>query len=107
MYDPFDVYKIHYPTTPGWEGAGKVVSSGGGMMANGMIGKRVAFVRITEANEMKLGGCYQQFALADAMSCVYLPENIPSDIGSMHFVNPLTSIGLCEEITKNKSTAAI
>ena len=44
-YDAFDVYKINYTTTPGNEGAGMVVKSGGGDKANGLLGKRIAFVR--------------------------------------------------------------
>ena len=34
FYDDFDVFKFNYPTVPGWEGAGTVVASGGGMIAN-------------------------------------------------------------------------
>ena len=34
LYDEFDVFKFNYPTVPGWEGAGTVVASGGGMIAN-------------------------------------------------------------------------
>jgi hypothetical protein len=29
-----------------------------------------------------------------------IPDTIPSDIGSMSFVNPITAIGLFEEIKK-------
>jgi len=63
LYDGFDVFKINYPSVPGWEGAGRVISSGGGMLSNRLVGKRVAFVRYVDGNEFKLGGCYQQFAV--------------------------------------------
>ena len=54
------VFKITYPSSPGWEGAGIVVKSGGGFFANRTLGKRVAFTRLVENNnEMNVGGCYQ------------------------------------------------
>jgi NADPH:quinone reductase-like Zn-dependent oxidoreductase len=59
LYVDFNLFEIPYPNTPGWEGAGIVVASGGGMMTWGSIGKRVAFVRkITNENHMVTGGCY-------------------------------------------------
>lgn len=68
LYDDFDVFKFNYPTVPGWEGAGTVVASGGGMVANRQVGKRCSFVRpIVNGNEFKAGGTYQQYACADAM----------------------------------------
>ena len=58
-YDQFDLFKINYPSTPGWEGSGVVVKSGGESTANKAIGKRVAFTRtIKGANEFVTGGCY-------------------------------------------------
>ena len=91
------LFKINYPSAPGWEGAGIVVKSGGGFFANRTLGKRVAFVRLVENNnEMNAGGCYQQYCLAMAMNAIPLPDSIPTEIGSMHFVNPLTAIGLLE-----------
>jgi len=54
------LFKIHYPSTPGWEGSGLVVKSGGGSVAQKALGKRVAFTRTMKgANEMVTGGCYQ------------------------------------------------
>jgi NADPH:quinone reductase-like Zn-dependent oxidoreductase len=91
------VFKITYPSSPGWEGAGIVVKSGGGFFANRTLGKRVAFTRLVENNnEMNLGGCYQQYCLTMAMNVVSLPDSIPTEIGSMHFINPLSAIGLLE-----------
>ena len=63
LYDTV-LFKITYPSSPGWEGAGIVVKSGGGFFANRTLGKRVAFVRLVENNnEMNAGGCYQQYCL--------------------------------------------
>jgi hypothetical protein len=41
------------------------------------------------------------------MNCVPIPINIDMAIGSMHFVNPITAIGLVEQITNHKAEAAI
>ena len=60
MYDEFDVYKFNYPQPAGNEASGVVVKSGGGMMANGKLGKNVAFTRAVTTNfEFKTGGVYQ------------------------------------------------
>lgn len=60
MYDQSPVFNINYPIAPGWEGAGIVVASGGGMMANRCVGKRVAFVRKNDPDGITMirGGCY-------------------------------------------------
>jgi len=36
-----------------------------------------------------------------------LPDDISYEKGSMHFVNPLTAIALCESISKLKAKAAV
>ena len=77
-------------------------------MANRAVGKRVSFVRpITKPNLFAVGGTYQQYALADAMTCGPVDESIPLDIASMSFVNPLTALGLVESIKNCKSKAAV
>ena len=108
MYDAGGVFDIHYPIVPGWEGAGIVVASGGGMTANRMVGKRIAFVRKNENDiQMILGGCYQQYVVVGAMTTFVLPDSVPYTIGSMFFVNPLTAMGLVSRIKGNKSRAAV
>ena len=50
---------MEYPISPGWEGAGTVVQSGGGLMAWRLVGKRVAVTKMSEPdNKMSIGGCY-------------------------------------------------
>jgi len=107
-YDEFNVFKFNYPQAPGWEGSGTVVASGGGMMANRAVGKKVSFVRkMTPPNTFTGGGTYQQYAIADAMTCGTVDPSIPLDVASMSFVNPLTCLGLIESIKNNKSVAAV
>ena len=96
-YHLFDIFPLKYPTVSGWEGSGIVVASGGGFMAWKAMGKRVAFAVAGDHPEFsKTGGAHQQYTVVPAMNLNYLPDSIPSDIGSMHFVNPLTAIGLVE-----------
>ena len=55
-----DSVEINLPFTPGWEGAGTVIESGGGWIAWSMIGKRVAISKCEEPNmKMSIGGAYQ------------------------------------------------
>lgn len=59
MYTDSEVFDIQYPSVPGWECAGIVVKSGGGLMAWKSLGKRVAAVRKVEGRKMIKGGSYQ------------------------------------------------
>lgn len=110
FYDEGECFKITYPIVPGWEGSGVVVKSGGGFMGWKLLGKRISFVRKNEGaakNEMHLGGCYQQYIVTDPLACIVLPDDMPFTIGSMHFVNPLTAMGLVQRVKDNGSQAAI
>ena len=42
---------IKFPIVPGWEGAGTVIQSGGGLMAWRLVGKRVAVSKCDEGDE--------------------------------------------------------
>lgn len=80
------------PTTPGFEGAGVVIESGGGVMGWSMVGKNVA-VSISKGNS----GTYGQYAIVDVMSCMVLPNDVTLEQGSMSFVNPLTALAMLEK----------
>ena len=87
---------------PGIEGAGIVVSSGGGLMANNLVGKNVSMT-VAKGN----GGTYQQYMIADAMRCIVLPDGVSLEVGSMYFVNPVSAICLAQEIKDAKCKAVI
>ena len=73
------------------------------MLAWRVSGVRVAFTRkVRDDTVMELGGCYQQYVIADALSCIPLPNSISYETGSMHFVNPITALGLTEKIYELK-----
>lgn len=70
IYSEHKLFKINYPTSAGWEAAGIVVQYGGySIMGRALMGKRVAFTRYVEpdTNEMILGGCYQQYVIANVL----------------------------------------
>ena len=105
--------KVNYPLSPGWEGAGTVVASGGGVMAWMVNGKRVAFSKADEGKAMrtegvKLGGSYQEYVVTNAYQCVALPDDVSFEQGASFFVNPLTAIGMIDvSMTKHKAKAII
>src|SRR6478736_10074723 len=55
------------PTVPGWEGAGTVVTSGGGLFARWLLGKRVACALMADR-----GGTWAEYFVADADKCIPL-----------------------------------
>lgn len=61
--------KLHYPYTPGWEGAGTVVLAGEGSSpaTKALVGKRVAFMKSFEFGAYKEGGSYAEYCVTNAM----------------------------------------
>ncbi|TNV77752.1 hypothetical protein FGO68_gene2007 [Halteria grandinella] len=103
-----DPNKVKYPMAPGWEGAGVVVANGGGIMGWRLVGKRVAVTRCREENRMfSIGGCYQQYMITTAMQCLPLPDTMSLEQGSMHFVNPLSALGLLDTAKTYKTKAIV
>jgi len=89
------------PTTPGFEGAGVVVESGGGLMGWSMVGKNVA-VSVQSGST----GTYGQYAIVNVMEAMTLPNEITLEQGSMSFVNPLTALAMLDK-TKTGGHKAI
>ena len=74
-YDEAGVFKFDYPIVQGNEASGIVVKSGGGMMANRLVGSKVACVRTINGYHYQVGGMYQQYAIAEAMTCFTLDKD--------------------------------
>lgn len=91
--------RAELPCGLGFEASGVVVSSGGGFLANRLVGKRVACVT-TGA-----GALYAQYAAVAAMNCIELPGDVSFAEGCSCFVNPLTVISFVEiaRNTKHKT----
>ena len=76
-----------YPVVPGFEGSGIVVAAGSGILPKLWLGKNVAC-----AASPKLNGCWAEYMVTTAASCVPLSKKISMEQGSMMFVNPMTSL---------------
>jgi NADPH:quinone reductase-like Zn-dependent oxidoreductase len=79
------------PTVPGWEGAGRVVASGGGLFARWLVGKRVACALPGDRD-----GTWAEYFVADATNCIPLKAAVPIEQAATFIVNPLTAIALLE-----------
>ncbi len=77
------------PFVPGLEGSGEVVASGGGFLAQSLIGKLVACAP-------KDTGLWSEYAIVPANRCVPLPKGMSAETGAMTFVNPLCAIALVD-----------
>jgi len=80
--------KRDYPFPAGREGSGTVIATGGGLLANRLLGKRVA-VAVT-------GGAWADFTLARATQCLSLPAGVDLEQGSMALINPVTAVALLD-----------
>jgi len=76
-----------FPVVPGFEGSGVVVASGGGFLPKLRMGKTVAC-----ASKPKKNGCWAEYMVTSAASCVPLPAGVSPEQGSMMFVNPMTAL---------------
>eukprot|EP00350_Pseudokeronopsis_sp_OXSARD2_P010816 CAMPEP_0170545834 /NCGR_PEP_ID=MMETSP0211-20121228/4202_1 /TAXON_ID=311385 /ORGANISM="Pseudokeronopsis sp., Strain OXSARD2" /LENGTH=120 /DNA_ID=CAMNT_0010849967 /DNA_START=68 /DNA_END=430 /DNA_ORIENTATION=+ len=93
-----------YPFTPGWEGSGTVIQSGGGFMGWSLMGKRVAVTKTSEPEaRLSIGGSYQQYMVTSVYQCIVLPENVSFEQGSMFCVNPLTAISFLDLVQEKKA----
>ncbi|KAF0236285.1 MAG: hypothetical protein FD181_2856 [Prolixibacteraceae bacterium] len=79
--------KKPYPVVPGFEGSGTVVAAGKGILPKIWLGKKIAC-----AASPKLNGCWAEYMVTTASSCVPLSKKISTEQGSMMFVNPMTAL---------------
>ncbi len=73
----------------GFEGVGMVTESGGGKIADGLVGMRVAFVASPNAP-----GTWSEFSVADAATCIPLIPGVRDEDGAAMIVNPLTALAM-------------
>lgn len=74
----------------GFEGAGRVVGSGGGLAAGWMLGRTVA------CNVAGEDGTWAEYVVAPAMRCVPLDSGVDVEQGAMLLTNPMTAQVLLE-----------
>jgi NADPH:quinone reductase-like Zn-dependent oxidoreductase len=94
--------KRSYPFTPGLEGSGVVVDSGGGVMARLRKGKRVACTPNPEGD-----GTWTEFMLTSAMRTIPLPAAITQEQGAMTVVNPMTAMAFLHMAKTGKHPAVV
>lgn len=90
------------PSVPGWEGAGTVVASGGGLLATWLKGKRVA-CGIQDDRD----GAWAQYMVANATECIPLKRQLSLEQGATLIINPLTAMGLLDTARRGGHRAAI
>mmetsp|Transcript_30705 Transcript_30705/g.22785 ORF Transcript_30705/g.22785 Transcript_30705/m.22785 type:complete len:207 (+) Transcript_30705:25-645(+) len=97
-----------YPLTPGSEGSGTVISSGGGFFAWKLVGKRVGFSKKPErAGTFKQPGAFAEYIVTDAFLCVTLDNDTTFEQGASAVVNPMSAIGLLYKCKEYKAAAVI
>lgn len=92
------------PTIPGFEGSGTVISSGGGVMANLMKGRRVA---CATADPKIAGGLWAEYVVTSAQMCIPLAKHVTDEQGAMMLVNPMTAYAMVDEARRNQDKAIV
>ncbi len=82
----------------GFEAVGQVVKAGAG--GEGLVGKRVSCFG-------SASGVWADYAVAAAVTCVPLRDDVRDEDAAALLVNPLTAIGMYEEATANGNDAFI
>ena len=90
------------PVVPGFEGSGRVVASGGGLLPRLWLGRRVAC-----AASNRHGGTWAEYIVTSASQCVPLLADIPTELGAMMLVNPLTVLAMFDLAQKGGHQALV
>lgn len=89
---------IVFPTTPGFEGSGIVVKSGGGQSADSLLNKRVTVFFI---------GTWADYCLAPSSNVFPLLDNVTLEQGASLNINPLTVAYMIEKVSQHKIKAFV
>ena len=73
----------------GFEGVGKVVASGGGELADSLVGKRISCVTGGSG-----WGTWAEYSVANAAGCIALIDGVKDVDGAAMIVNPLTALAM-------------
>jgi len=92
----------NFPFTPGLEGSGVVVETGGGLMAGLRKGKRVACTPNQEDD-----GTWAEYMKTSVMRTVPLPRSSSLEQGSMMLVNPMTAMAFLHMAKEGKHRAMV
>lgn len=84
-------FKKPTPVTPGFEGSGVVVATGGGLLANRLQGQHVIC-----ANQAEGDGLWADYFVGTAFTVIPLQKGISLDNAATALVNPLTAWAIME-----------
>jgi NADPH:quinone reductase-like Zn-dependent oxidoreductase len=91
-----------YPFTPGLEGSGTVIESGGGFLGGFRKGKRVA------CSPQPAGdGTWAEYMKTSVMRTVPLPRSVSMEQGAMMLVNPMTAMAFIHLAREGKHRAMV
>jgi NADPH:quinone reductase-like Zn-dependent oxidoreductase len=90
-----------FPARVGFEGCGRVVSSGGGVVGWMRMGKRVSFAT------GGVGGAWAEYVAVPATHVVPVPDELPLDQAAAAFINPLTVVGFFDEVSAGSHKAIV
>jgi NADPH2:quinone reductase len=90
------------PTVPGWEGAGTVVGTGGGLLGRWLMGKRVACAVRSDRD-----GTWAEYVVVNADNCIALKSAMPMEQAASLIINPLTAIAMLETARRAGHRAAV
>jgi NADPH2:quinone reductase len=90
------------PTVPGWEGAGTVVATGGGLFGRWLLGKRVAC-----AVRSNRDGTWAEYVVVNADNCIALKSAMPMEQAASLIINPLTVLAMLETARRAGHRAAV
>lgn len=86
----------------GFEGVGVVAASGGGSLADGLVGKRVAF-----ATGLSNWGAWADYAIADARGVIPLIGGMRDEDAAALIVNPLTALAMFDIVREDGAKAFV
>jgi NADPH:quinone reductase len=89
------------PATPGFEGSGTVVASGGGLLARWLVGKRVA------CGGHDGSGTWAEYCVVEATGCMPLSKQLTIEQGAAALANPVTALALAGLVRAGRHRAYI
>lgn len=90
------------PAIPGFEGCGRVISSGKSQDASKLDGKRVSFFSQTNGS-----GAWATHIVARAIDCLLVDQKLEIEQAACFSVNPFTAYAMMELVVKSGSEAII
>lgn len=85
--------KPRFPATPGFEGVGVVVATGGGVLGWLRKGKRVAVVNDGVGN-------WGEYTVTKARQAIPVPADLPDEQATAFFVNPATALAMTQHVLR-------